>query len=105
MATNDMIFGVYQDWVHQNPGTLLYGGIEEDDNWQNIWKKLICFTTQRYDLLYGRIGNWFVKTLKVIIDGICNQQWNAERVIIFHTVILQRFHLIFVVRNIGDCIN
>ena len=27
-VANDNLFGVYQDWVHQNPGTHLYGGIE-----------------------------------------------------------------------------
>ena len=26
-ATDDMLFGVYQDWVHQNPSTHLNGGI------------------------------------------------------------------------------
>ena len=37
MAANDTIFGVYHDWVHQNPGTHLDGGIEENGKWQNIW--------------------------------------------------------------------
>ena len=36
-AADDMIFVVYQDWVHQNPGTPLYGGIEEGGKWQKIW--------------------------------------------------------------------
>ena len=27
-ASDNKLFGVYQDWVHQNPGTYLDGGIE-----------------------------------------------------------------------------
>ena len=30
---NDKILGVYQDWVHQNIGMHLDGGIEEDSKW------------------------------------------------------------------------
>ena len=30
IAADDMLFNIYQDWVHQNPGTHLNGGIEED---------------------------------------------------------------------------
>ena len=29
-SAGNTIFGVYQDWVHQNPGTHLDGGIDED---------------------------------------------------------------------------
>ena len=36
MAADDTISIVYQDWVHQNPGTHLDGGIEEDGKWQKI---------------------------------------------------------------------
>ena len=32
MYANDKIFGVYQDWLQQNTGTHLDGGIEEDGN-------------------------------------------------------------------------
>ena len=37
------LFGVYQDWVQQNPGNHLYGGIKEDSKWQDMWRNLsIC---------------------------------------------------------------
>ena len=36
-AVYDMLFAIYQDWVHQNPFTHLDGGIEEDGKCQNIW--------------------------------------------------------------------
>ena len=35
-AANDKLFIVDQDWVQQNSGTHLYGGIEEDGKWQQI---------------------------------------------------------------------
>ena len=38
MDGNDKILGVYQDWVQQNPGTNLDGGIEEDSKWKERWK-------------------------------------------------------------------
>ena len=27
MAADDNLFGIYQDWVHQNPGTHMYDSI------------------------------------------------------------------------------
>ena len=69
-ATNDSLFGVYQDWVHQNPGTHLYGSIEEGGRWKNICKNIFFFTTQRYDIPPGRIGDRFVANLLLELDGI-----------------------------------
>ena len=31
------LWEVYGDWVHQNPGTHLDGGISEDGRWQAWW--------------------------------------------------------------------
>ena len=36
------------------------------------------------------------------LDGIHNQKWNADRVIVFQTFILQRDRLIYISRNICD---
>ena len=33
-AADDALFGIYQNWLHQNTGTHLYGMIEEDGKWQ-----------------------------------------------------------------------
>ena len=38
MDANEKILGVYQNWVHQNPGAYLDGGIEEDSKCQERWK-------------------------------------------------------------------
>ena len=37
-AATDNLFGVYQDWLHQNPGTHMDGGIEEGGNFQRYGK-------------------------------------------------------------------
>ena len=46
-----MLYCVYQDWMHQNPGDHLDGGIAEDSKWKSRLKKLVCMPTQRYDIL------------------------------------------------------
>ena len=43
MDADDKIIGVYQDLVHQNHGTHMDVGIEEDSKWQERWKNwLLC---------------------------------------------------------------
>ena len=59
-------------------------------------------TTQRYDIPSGHIGNQFVGIILVDLDRIWNHQWNAERVLIFQTVILQRVSGVSESRNIPD---
>ena len=79
MSAYDKIFGVYQDWVHHNPGTHVDGGIEEDGKWQEMWNKLVFMPIQHYDVSSSRIGNKFVEILSVELDRIRNLQWNKER--------------------------
>ena len=69
--------------MHQNTGIHLDGGIEDNGKSQHIWKNIICLRTQLHDVLYGWVRNIFVLTLVVELDGIQNQNYNAERVIIF----------------------
>ena len=79
----DNIFSVYHYWVHQNPGTHLYGRIEEDSKWQVWWKNwLVCPpNAMKYRLVGSEIdllGSFWVE-----LDRIQNPRWNAERVIVF----------------------
>ena len=90
LGSNYMIYGVYQDWVHQNPGDHLDEGIAEDSKWQARWRKLFCTSNQRYDAPSGKVGNIFVGILSVELDRVRARKWNAERVIVFQSVILQR---------------
>ena len=59
---NGMLFGVYQNWAHQNPGNHLDVGIAEDGKWQDRWEKLICMPTQQYETSERKVGKIFVLT-------------------------------------------
>ena len=93
-AADYALFGVYQDWVHQNPRNHLDDVIKEDSKWQDMLVKLACFPTQRYDVPSGRVGKFFVSILSVELDGIQAWKWNANLVIVFQLFILQRVLLV-----------
>ena len=88
MAADEKLFVVYQDWVHQNTGTHLDVGIEEDVKWQQIRENIIFLPTQRYGVLSSWVRKRVVATITVELDIIRNRQWKAERVINFQMVIL-----------------
>ena len=69
--------------MHQNPGTNLYGGIEEHGKLQERWEKLICMPTQRYDVPSVWIREIFVGIISVDLNRIRNRHWNTERAIFF----------------------
>ena len=46
--------------------------------------------TQPYDVSSGKVEKRFVGIMSVEVDGVCDRKWNAEGVIIFQSVILQR---------------
>ncbi len=54
---------VYGDYIHQNDGTHLDGGIKDDAIWQEYWRKLATLPPQRYDVPSGPIGRRFVRIL------------------------------------------
>ena len=84
-----MLYGVCQGWVHQNLGDHLDGGIAEESKWQARRKTLVCIPTQHYYALSRKFGRRFVGILSVELDWVCARNWNAERVIVFQSVILQ----------------
>ena len=63
-------------------------------------EKLVCFTTQCYDIPPGWFGKRFVLNLLVDIDSIRGRKWNFEHVIFFQTVILQRVQIVNNTKNI-----
>ena len=66
------------------------GRISEDSKCQELWKKLVCMPTQSYDAHYGKVWKKFVGILSVELDWVRARNWNAERVIVFKSVTLQR---------------
>ena len=65
LGADYMLYGVYQYWVHQNPGDNLDGGIVEDSKWQARWEKTVCMPTQCYDAPSGKVGRIFVVILSL----------------------------------------
>ena len=53
-------------------------------------EKLVCMPTQCYDENSRKVGKIFVGIMSVEIDRVLTRKWNAERVIVFQSVILKR---------------
>ena len=47
--------------------------------------------TQRYNVLSGKVRRICFGIIFVEIDGVRARKWNAERLIMFQSVILQRY--------------
>jgi hypothetical protein len=99
------LYGVYGDYVHQNPGQHLDGGIADDKLWQNYWRRLIVYHSLTYDAPNGAVGRRFVDMLAVLVEGIVSRKWNAEKFIVFQMVILQRSRDVTSAKGIKDRIN
>ena len=56
LGADYMLYGVYQDWVHQNSGDHLYGGIVEYSKWQARWKNLFVCRPNDTTQLMGKLG-------------------------------------------------
>jgi hypothetical protein len=54
---------VYGDYLHQNDGTHLDGGIQDDAEWQERWRKLVPLPAQRYQAPGGAVGRRFLRIL------------------------------------------
>ena len=65
IGTYYILYGLYQYWVHQNPGEHLDGGIAKDIKWQARWEKLVFMQTQRYDAPSGKFGKRFFGILSI----------------------------------------
>ena len=58
LVANYMIYGFYQDWVHQNPGDHLDEGIAEDSKWQVRWKNLFVCQPSAMTHLPVKLGSY-----------------------------------------------
>eukprot|EP00957_Ditylum_brightwellii_P188647 14361304-Ditylum_brightwellii.AAC.1 len=63
--------------------------MEDNAIWQQHWLDLTALPNQRYDMLLGAIGRWFLFARAEILDGVVERWWNVERFIIYTAVILQ----------------
>ena len=65
-----------------------------------IGRKNVCFPTQPYNAPYGKFGIKFVLTLSVELDDILSWKCNADQVVIFQSIILQRVRPITYAKHI-----
>ena len=86
---------VYGDYIHQNDGTHLDGGIKDDAKWQERWRKLlVALPSQRYNAPGGSVGRRFVRMLTEEMRGIHSRKHNSEKYIVFQIVILQKSKMV-----------
>ena len=90
--------------MHQNPGKRLDGGIAEDSKWQAQWEKLVCMPTQHCNSPSGKVRKRFVGIRSIELDRICARTWNAERVIVFQSILLQHAQIVNNFTLIRKCI-
>ena len=78
------------EYIRNNDGSHLDGGIKNDDVWQQRYKDIIIYPLQQYDLPNNvPIGKTFVLKLADEINGELAKKWNMERVICFISMVLQ----------------
>jgi hypothetical protein len=77
---------VYGDYVHQNLGTHLEGGITDDAMWQGYWCQLIACPSSTYDIPSGAVGKRLIEKIAEELRGLKSQKWSSERFILFSLV-------------------
>jgi hypothetical protein len=65
-----MLHKVYGDFVHQNSGQQLCGGVKDNQMWQDYWQQLIVFPSLTYDAPSGAVGRRFIEKLAESLNGI-----------------------------------
>eukprot|EP00978_Attheya_sp_CCMP212_P013895 scaffold35059_cov31-Attheya_sp.AAC.2 len=72
--TDRKMFTVYGDYyVHQNDGTHLDGGVTDDAQWQEYWRKLAILPPQQFDVPTGAVGRQFVEILTEELVGVAQR--------------------------------
>jgi hypothetical protein len=84
-----MLDKAYGGYVHQNSGTYLNGGIEDNAMCQGYHRRLIGYPSQRYDAPNGPVGGRLVETMTSLMEGVKSRKWNSERFLLFQIVVLQ----------------
>ena len=93
----DMVYG---DHVHQNNGSHLSGGVDDNAAWQACWTQLCGVSHRHYSVLSGQIGRMFIWGLASKICGAYERHWNWERPLAFAAVVLTKTSGIFGSSNI-----
>ena len=81
---------IYNDTIHRNDGTYMHNNVEDDEVWQNFWKKIIAFHHPLYTPPFGPLGQKFIQILTNEWNGVRLSHWNSERPILFPILILRK---------------
>ena len=63
LGDDNIIYDVYQDWLHQNPRDHFNLGIAEDSKWQARWENLFVFRPNAITHLPGSQEEMFGNTV------------------------------------------
>ena len=66
------------------------GGIEDDGVWQDFTRRLLSFPNLQYNVPKRAVGKDYVNTTTEIFEDIMNRNCNADKLLTFQMVILQR---------------
>ena len=84
--------------MHTNNGGHLSEGIVDDATQKARWRDLLLMILIPGD----KVGRQLVQTLSVELRRVWERRWNAERLILFQTVIPQRARHVSGVQAIGQ---
>lgn len=59
----------------------------DDRVWQGPWKRITSLPIQAYEVLKGAIGRALLDTYVALLNGVIDQLWNSEKVVLFCPVI------------------
>jgi hypothetical protein len=83
LELDQMLDDVYEDHVHQNPGTHLDGDITDNKLWQGYCNQLIVYPSQTYpSQTYdppppsGAVGRRFIDSLADLMNRVRERKWN-----------------------------
>ena len=80
---------VYEDYCHDNDGTRLDGGTNDNEMWLRMHQRVAQLSPNHYHVPKGKVGNKFVNLFADELEGARLGKWVAERPMCFSTVILQ----------------
>ena len=87
---DEKLIKIYNDTIHLNDGSYMHNNIDNYDEWQTYWRKIISLNHQLYTPPQGKIGSIFINQLTEEWKGARTNKWNSERPLLFPILILQK---------------
>ena len=68
---------VFGDYLHDNDGHHLTGGIPNNSMWLDLWRKVAELPSQHYSLPKGKLGRDFLEEFTGLVEGIMERKCNG----------------------------